>query len=144
MLDGEMKRLNATGNYINKKQAQLITPDQENRLWELGLLGEHIAQVLLNTIWGVEWTQTTQAFTPSNPAWWATRWTPISSLSRRRVQDEPGVLLATKRSRKKYISMQIWKIHPDISLGCTSSTIAHVPWMPVHFTSLCWPDWRYT
>ena len=54
MLDGEMKRLNATGNYINKKQAQLITPDQENRRWELGLLGEHIAQVLLNTIWGVE------------------------------------------------------------------------------------------
>ena len=48
MLDGEMKRLNATGNYINRKQAQPITLDQENHLWELGLLGEHNAQVLLN------------------------------------------------------------------------------------------------
>ena len=49
-LDGEMKRLNATGNYLNKKQAQPITQEQENRLWELGLLGDHNAQVLLNTI----------------------------------------------------------------------------------------------
>ena len=63
MLDGEMKWLNATGNYIDKKQAQPITPDQENYLWELGLLGEHNAQVLLNIMvylavfflhWGVE------------------------------------------------------------------------------------------
>ena len=47
-----MKRLNATGNYLNKKQAhvQPITLDQENRLWELGLLGDHNAQVLLNTV----------------------------------------------------------------------------------------------
>ena len=44
-----MKRLNATGNYLNKKQAQPITQEQENRLWELGLLGDHNAQVLLNT-----------------------------------------------------------------------------------------------
>ena len=49
-LDGEMKRLNATGNYINKNQAQPITPEQENRLWELGLLGEYSAQALLNTM----------------------------------------------------------------------------------------------
>ena len=39
-LDEEMKRLNATGNYIHKKQAQPITIEQENRLWELGLLGD--------------------------------------------------------------------------------------------------------
>ena len=45
-----MKRLNATGNYLNKKQSQPITQEQENRLWELGLLGDHNAQVLLNTI----------------------------------------------------------------------------------------------
>ena len=45
-----MKHLNATGNYLNKKQAQPITQEQENRLWELGLLGDHNAQVLLNTI----------------------------------------------------------------------------------------------
>ena len=31
-LDGEMKRLNGTGNYLNKKQAQPITQEQENRL----------------------------------------------------------------------------------------------------------------
>ena len=49
-LDGEMKRLNGTGNYLNKKQAQPITQEQENRLWELGLLGDHNAQVLINTI----------------------------------------------------------------------------------------------
>ena len=48
-VDGEMKCLNATGNYLNKKQAQPITKEQENRLWELGLLGDHNAQVLLNT-----------------------------------------------------------------------------------------------
>ena len=49
-LDGEMKRLNSTGNYVNKKQAQPITVEQENRLWELGLLGDCDAQTLLNTI----------------------------------------------------------------------------------------------
>ena len=51
-LDGEMKHLNATGNYLamNKNQAQPITQEQENRHWELGLLGDHNAQVLLNTI----------------------------------------------------------------------------------------------
>ena len=49
MLDGEMKCLNGTGNYMNKKQPQPITKEQENRLWELGLLGDHNAHVLLNT-----------------------------------------------------------------------------------------------
>ena len=49
-LDGKMKRLNGTGNYMTKKQAQPITKEQENRLWELGLLGDHNAHVLLNTI----------------------------------------------------------------------------------------------
>ena len=49
-LDSEMKCLNATGNYLNKRQAQPIPAKQEDRLWELGLLGDHNAQVLLNTI----------------------------------------------------------------------------------------------
>ena len=49
-LDGEMKRLNGTGNYIDKKQAQPITPEQENHLWEIGLLGDHNADVLHNTV----------------------------------------------------------------------------------------------
>ena len=48
-LDGEMKRLIATGNYTNKNQAEPITQEQENHLWELyrGLLGDD--NVLLNT-----------------------------------------------------------------------------------------------
>ena len=45
-----MKRLNGTGNYIDKKQAQPITPEQENHLWKIGLLGDHNAEVLLNTV----------------------------------------------------------------------------------------------
>ena len=49
-LDGEMKHLNATGNYVNKRQAEPITPEQENHLWEMGLLGDHNAKVLLNTM----------------------------------------------------------------------------------------------
>ena len=32
MLDGEMKHLNATDNYVNKQQTQPITVEQENRL----------------------------------------------------------------------------------------------------------------
>ena len=44
-LDGKMKRLNGTGNYSNAKQAQSITQEHENRLWELGL-----PEVVLNTI----------------------------------------------------------------------------------------------
>lgn len=49
-LEGEMKRLNLTGNFLNKKQAQPITIEQENRLWEQGLLGDQNPQVLLNTL----------------------------------------------------------------------------------------------
>ena len=48
-LEGEMNRLNGTGNYLNKKQAQPITVEQENRLWELGLLGDRDAQTLYAT-----------------------------------------------------------------------------------------------
>ena len=49
-LDAEMKRLNATGNYIEKRQAQVITASDEDYLWNLRLLGEHSPQVLLDTI----------------------------------------------------------------------------------------------
>lgn len=49
-LDGEMKRLNGTGNYLKKNQALPITIQQEDRLWELGLLGDSNPRVLLNTI----------------------------------------------------------------------------------------------
>ena len=49
-LDGEMMRLNSTGNYLDKKQAQLISIAEEERLWELGLLGDHNPDVLLHTL----------------------------------------------------------------------------------------------
>ena len=45
-----MKHLNATGEYINKKQAQPITAEQESHLWDLRLLGDHNPQTLVNTI----------------------------------------------------------------------------------------------
>ena len=45
-----MKRLNATGEYLNKKQPQPITVKQESHLRDLGLLGNYNPQTLLNTI----------------------------------------------------------------------------------------------
>ena len=47
-LDSELKRLNATGKYIEKRQAQPITASDEDVLWNLRLLGEHSPQVLLD------------------------------------------------------------------------------------------------
>ncbi len=49
-LDAEMKRLNGTGKYIEKHQAQVITGADEDYLWRLRLLGEHSPQVLIDTI----------------------------------------------------------------------------------------------
>ena len=46
-LDGEMKHLNETGNYLNKKQAQPIAQEQESRLWELRLLGDQMLRYFL-------------------------------------------------------------------------------------------------
>ena len=45
-----MKRLNAARNYIEKRQAQVITASDEDYRWNLGLLGEHSPQVLFDTI----------------------------------------------------------------------------------------------
>ena len=49
-LDAEMKRLNANGKYIEKRQAQSISIADEKYLWEQGLLGEHSPQALLDTM----------------------------------------------------------------------------------------------
>ncbi len=49
-LDTEMKRLHGTGLGVSKKQAELISPDEEAILWAKGLFGTHNAQVLTNTI----------------------------------------------------------------------------------------------
>ena len=42
--------MNATGEYINKKQVQPIMVEQESHLWDLGLYGDHNPQTLVNTI----------------------------------------------------------------------------------------------
>ena len=49
-LDGEMKRLQSLGLGVKKKQAEPITVEEENLLWDKGLLGEENPQALLDTI----------------------------------------------------------------------------------------------
>ena len=48
-LDAEMKRLSSKGKGV-KKQTQPITCEEEKRLWQLGLLGDHSAQALVDTM----------------------------------------------------------------------------------------------
>ena len=50
VLDAELKRLNATGNYVEKKKANVITIEMEEMLWENGLLGDHTPEVLSNAL----------------------------------------------------------------------------------------------
>ena len=50
MLDGELKRLNATGKYVHKKKAEVITEEMEEILWQKGLLGDQSPHVLLDTM----------------------------------------------------------------------------------------------
>ena len=50
VLDGQLKALNRTGKYINKRRASVITTEMEERLWESGLLGDHNPKVLVNTL----------------------------------------------------------------------------------------------
>ena len=49
-LDAEMRRLQKKGLGSKTKQAEPITEDEEEVLWEKGLLGDHSPQALLNTI----------------------------------------------------------------------------------------------
>ena len=49
-LNAEMKRLQAKGLGSNKRQAEPITEQEEDTLWEMGLLGDHCPQVLLDTM----------------------------------------------------------------------------------------------
>ena len=49
-LDSEMKCLSSTDQYIHKRQAELITVEDESLLWELGLLGTTSPTVLLHTL----------------------------------------------------------------------------------------------
>ena len=50
VLDGELKKLNATGKFVHKKKANVITQEMEDILWEKGLLGDHSPQVLSDTM----------------------------------------------------------------------------------------------
>ena len=49
-LDGEMKRLTGEGYGSIVKEAEAFTEEQEEKLWTLKLLGDHSAQVLLDTM----------------------------------------------------------------------------------------------
>ena len=50
VLDAEMKRLKSAGIGSQKRQAEPLTPEEEERLWEKGILGDHSPQALLNAV----------------------------------------------------------------------------------------------
>ena len=50
VLDGKLKQLNRTGQYIEKRKAELITVEMEDKLWESGLLDDHSPRVLVDTL----------------------------------------------------------------------------------------------
>ena len=45
-----MKRLRSVGHGVTSKQAEPLTIEEENQLWEQGLLGDHSPQTLLDTM----------------------------------------------------------------------------------------------
>ena len=49
-LDSEMKRLQSKGVGSSKRQAEVITVEEEETLWRNGFLGKSNPQVLLDTI----------------------------------------------------------------------------------------------
>jgi hypothetical protein len=49
VLDSQMKQLNPTGKFT-KVSTDVITEEMENRLWELGILGDQTPQALLNSM----------------------------------------------------------------------------------------------
>ncbi len=49
-LDAEMKRLQSKGIGSTKRQAEVLTREDEEKLWKKGLLGDTTPQQLLDTI----------------------------------------------------------------------------------------------
>ena len=49
-LDSEMKHLQSKGLGSKKRQAEVLTRKNEEKLWEKGLLGDSNPKQLLNTI----------------------------------------------------------------------------------------------
>ena len=49
-LDAKMKRLTGMGIESNVKEAQAFSEDEENKLWNLGLLGDSLPRVLFDTM----------------------------------------------------------------------------------------------
>ena len=49
-LDAEMKRLKRAGMGSRKRQAEPLTPEEEELLWEKRILGDHSPQALLNSV----------------------------------------------------------------------------------------------
>ena len=49
-LDAEMKRLQSQGIGSKKRQAEILTEDEEESLWQKGLLGDATPQSLLDTV----------------------------------------------------------------------------------------------
>ena len=50
VLDAEMKRLKAAGIGSRAHKAEPLTPEEEEMLWEKGVLGDHSPQALFNTV----------------------------------------------------------------------------------------------
>ena len=50
VLDAEMKRLKAAGIGSRAHKAEPLTPEEEEMLWDKGVLGDHSPQALLNTV----------------------------------------------------------------------------------------------
>ena len=49
-LDRTLRELRENGIGVERKRASLITPDIENKLWNVGIIGTHSPQALLNAV----------------------------------------------------------------------------------------------
>ena len=49
-LDARMKQLHSSGIGVSRKQAEPITPNKEERLWQSGQLGDGSSQSLFSTV----------------------------------------------------------------------------------------------